>query len=213
MKYTIIEDCSPYFIRFTYDGLDTFNSYVLNLYDKQVWPDNSTPHAPGFAHHKFDPTIGREILDQSVISEEIIFNQHRVSVFKSSPGTYYRAHKDGADHRVSINYTLRILDDKCVTSWYDDGDLAQYDEEKIVLKKLNNKIMARECVGFVKKNHTPLKSMVAKVNECILFNTDIFHDWDNTESLNDRLILTLRSPNPGSLYFDDVKKLLFEKNN
>ena len=207
MKYTIIEDCSPYFIRFTHDGLEEFNTYVLSLYDKQDWDQCSRPRALGFNHHKFDPTIGRDILAHSVISEEILLNHHRVSVFKSDPGLYYGAHKDGFANRFSINYILKAMDDKCVTSWYSDEDLKKYSLNSLLLQKN----IARECVRFIKKNHTPLKSMVAKVNECILFNTDIFHDWDNSESKNDRLVLTLRSPTPGSIYFEDVKKMLFKQ--
>ena len=51
--------------------------------------------------------------------------------------------------------------------------------------------------------------MVAKPNEMILFNTDIFHSWDNTKSDKSRRILTLRAKNYSTFYFDDAKKILF----
>jgi hypothetical protein len=69
---------------------------------------------------------------------------------------------------------------------------------------------SRELTGFVKENHTPIKSMVAQQNECILFNTEIYHDWDNSNSSNERVVLTLRSITPGSVYYDDVKQILFK---
>jgi hypothetical protein len=66
------------------------------------------------------------------------------------------------------------------------------------------------AVDFAKSDSViPLKSMVAIQGECILFNTDIYHDWDNTQSNNERIVLTLRLENPGLMYFDDVKKILF----
>ena len=48
-------------------------------------------------------------------------------------------------------------------------------------------------------------------NECILFNTDIFHDFDNSQSSSTRVILTLRIDETirKKMYFDDVKNILF----
>jgi hypothetical protein len=105
--------------------------------------------------------------------------------------------------RFSINYLTRVLDDKCVTSWYSDDDLKVYFIDNTLTQS------SRECVGFIKENHTPIKSMIAKQNECLLFNTDIFHDFDNSQSDNTRVVLTLRCRNPNAMYFDDVKRILF----
>jgi hypothetical protein len=126
-----------------------------------------------------------------------------VSFFYSPPNLYYRAHKDGLDHRFSINHTIKVLDNKCVTSWYSDDVGKGYTRDYV-----NGE--SRELKGFVKENHTPIKSMVAQPNECILFNTEIFHDWDNRNSSNERVVLTLRSITPGSVYYDDVKQILFK---
>ena len=65
-------------------------------------------------------------------------------------------------------------------------------------------------VGFDPANHTALKSMTAMPGECILFNTELFHDWNNTASNNHRVILTLRIAHPfrTKTYFEDVKKLI-----
>jgi hypothetical protein len=98
-----------------------------------------------------------------------------------------------------------VLDNNCVTNWYSDEDLKDYPIDNTV----NN--LSRECLGFVKENHIPLKSMIAKQNECILFNTEIFHDWDNTTSQNERIVLTLRiiEELKPQTYFEDVRKILF----
>jgi hypothetical protein len=68
---------------------------------------------------------------------------------------------------------------------------------------------SRELDGFVKENHTPVKTMIAQQNECILFNTEIYHDWNNNSS-NERVVLTLRLNSPSSVYYDDVKQILFK---
>jgi hypothetical protein len=206
MKYKIIEDCSPYYIRFTYDGLNEFSAYMLDVYHKYDWTGKVKTSNPKFMHQKLDPIIGQEVLDRTAIAKDISLTHNRVSFFKSDPGLYYRAHKDGTNHRFSINYTINILDDKCITSWYADDDLKIYSMDKFLL----DLHISRECVEFVKEDHTPLQSMIAKPNECILFNTDIFHDWDNSTSTNERIVLTLRSTTPGEIYFDDAKQLLFK---
>jgi hypothetical protein len=206
MKYEIIEDCSPYYIRFTYEGLTEFNLYALDIYDNYDWSGRGRTMNPKFIHLPLDGFTGQKVLDHTILSKDIEFNSDRVSYFKSHPGLYYRAHKDGINHRFSINHTIKILDDKCITNWYADYDLTEYQMDQFLL----NRKSSRECVDFIKENHTPLKSMIAKPNECILFNTDIFHDWDNRTSTNERVVLTLRSTTPGNIYFNDAKQLLFK---
>ncbi|MFZ9646005.1 MAG: hypothetical protein ACO29M_04920 [Fluviibacter sp.] len=139
------------------------------------------------------------------MTDELLFDTTRVSLFVTQPGFYYRAHKDGLNHRYSINYTVKILDDKCVTSWYRDVDLQQYP-----IDNLSNRT-SRECAGFDKTKHSPMMSMTAVQNEVVLFNTDLFHDFDNSRSTNERMILTLRDIKPGMVYFDDAKSKLFGK--
>jgi hypothetical protein len=193
----IIEDSSPHYVRFTHDGLDK----VVGKCQQILSTINMTDE--NFIHHRVSVEEGNEILSMIPFSKSFNFMQYRVSLFISKPGLYYRAHKDGLDHRFSINYPIQILDDKCVTSWYSDKDLHGYK-----IDTLNNK--SRECIDFDKGNHTPTKTMTAKMGECILFNTDLFHDWDNTASDNYRVVLTLRCKNPGNIYFQEAKQILFK---
>jgi hypothetical protein len=194
-KFTIIEDCSPYYIRFTHDGIDNLIEYCKN----------SIPNLEkGFRHYVLPPHEAKAVLKLTPISKLMPLQYNRVSLFMSAPGIYYRAHKDGLADRFSINYTLVINDDECITSWYGDTDLAQYP-----IDTLGG--LSRECIGFNPSNHKPLKSMTAKPGVCILFNTDIFHDWNNTKSTNNRIVLTLRINEPlrSGTYFEDAKKILF----
>jgi hypothetical protein len=50
--------------------------------------------------------------------------------------------------------------------------------------------------------------MTAVQGECTLFNTKIFHDFDNTESSNIRVILALRFAD-SNLRFAGARKKLF----
>jgi hypothetical protein len=195
---TIIEDCSPYYIRFTHDGIDELTNYCQSLLTDELI---EKLNIDGFKNYKLPLEQAEKVLSMVPPSQRVNFIKERVSLFITKPGHYYQAHKDGKNHRCSLNYTIMIMDDKCVTSWYGD-DLNSYTIDSTHKD-------SRECLGFVKENHTPIKSMVAKQNEAILFNTEIFHDWDNTNSENYRVVLTLRSQKPGEVYFDDMKKLLF----
>jgi hypothetical protein len=195
--YTIIEDCSPYYIRFTHDGLDE----IINICKQGM---ENIELQDSFTHYKFPEEIRQKILSTTPLSQSLDLNWNRASMFVTKGGRYYRAHKDGKDNRISLNYTIEILDDNCITSWYSDEDVTGY--ELVGLDWVN---ASREAKGFDKNKHTPIKSMIAKPNECILFNTDIWHDFDNSLSTNRRMVLTLRVNNHASFYFDDAKKALF----
>jgi len=195
--YTIIEDCSPYYIRFTHAGLDL----VINKCAEFVKDIDFTNQQ--FIHYKHPAAEAQTLLSIIPMSTQFKLMKNRVSTFVTQPGKHYRAHKDGLDNRVSINYTVKILDSDCVTSWYSDDDLKNYPIDNLATKS------SRECIGFDSTRHTPLKSMTARQGECILFNTDIFHDFDNSRAKNERMVLTLRLVETSKYYFADVKKILF----
>lgn len=196
MKITVIEDCSPYYIRFTHDGIeDVIEKCLTHIEGKFFFIK--------FTHHRYEDDQAKDILSSIPFNKDLNLNQDRVALFVTQPGYYYRAHKDGLCHHYSINYTVKILDDKCITSWYSDEDLKKY-----AIDNLPNRT-SRECIGFDKTKHTPLKSMTAVQGEAILFNTEIFHDFDNSKSSNIRMVMTLRDADPGNVYFDDIKNKLF----
>lgn len=200
MNYTIIEDCSPYYIKFIHDGIDDIVKLCNSISD-------NTEYTKGFTHQRLELDIAETVLKLVPMSKQLSFLKPRVSLFVTQPGHYYRAHKDGLNHRIGINYMIKVLDNKCITSWYSDDDLKNYPIDNLPSK------ISREADGFIKENHLPLKSTSFVQGECVLFNTDIFHDFDNTQSTNERVILTLRLSNPGDQYFNDVKEVLFGERN
>lgn len=208
MRYEIIEDASPYYVRFRHAGITDIVNFCLDrlpdLDDPKIYLQN--PAHPGFRHHVLGPKGADKVLDLIPLSKIFSFQRDRVSLFITQPGYYYRAHKDGFNTRISINYPILIQDQKCLTRWYSDEDLQEYPIDDFEKKT------SRECMGFDQTKHRPVKTMTARSGEVILFNTNIFHDFDNSESPNHRAILTLRLEPPArkDLYFEQAKSMIFD---
>jgi hypothetical protein len=195
--YTIIEDCSPYYIRFTHPGIEQ----IIDICKQGL---EGVEFTETFTHYRYPANIRAEILRLTPLTQQLELDQNRASAFVTQPGRYYPAHKDGANHRISLNYTAEILDNNCVTSWYSDEDLKDYN-----IVGMDWKNLSREAHDFDPTKYTPMRTMIAKPNECILFNTDIWHDFDNRFSTNRRTVLTLRMKNPGLFYFGNARLALF----
>jgi len=133
------------------------------------------------------------------MKDSINFDSNRVALFITEPGIKSSIHKDGSKMRCGINVTLTVLDDCCKTKWYSDESLSRAPKQYNGYSRIRYPII----------EPAPVKTTVFGANECILFNTDIYHSWDNSISTNTRTVLTLRNVG-GDLYFDEVKKLLFE---
>jgi hypothetical protein len=147
--YNIIEDCSPYYIRFSHENISNIIDISLEESLKEIFTKK-------FTHHKLNLNVSEKILNLCPIVKKIPLKKTRVSLFVTKPGHYYRAHKDGVDNKISFNYTIKILDDKCITSWYDDEQLKNYE-----IVGLDWKNKSREINNFVKENHIPKKN-----NDC-----------------------------------------------
>lgn len=203
MNYTILEDCSPYYIRYKHEGSDDIirrvATYKKNLCAKI---DSKQP----FIHFKLPINLGQKEINSVYCGSQLKLNPERASLFITQPGFYYRPHKDGLQVRSGINYNIDIRDDKCVTSWYSDESLSHYEIDTVGGRSREIMEHSRETI---KNNIQPVKSMIAQQNDVILFNTDIFHDFDNSQSTNERTILTLRSTLYNRLDYFAARKILF----
>jgi hypothetical protein len=211
MTYSIIEDCSPYYIRFTWAGLEQLVDYVKNqprdsLHGCEVF--NFT----GYDHINFGADVAKKIIGQLPMKSKIKLMSRRVTLFSTHPGGKSSVHKDSVDHRFSINIPIEIHDSKCWTAWWSDESLKDFDQNLMAREGDPNeiKVASRRITDDGRPLPPPDKTMIAVPNECILFNTDIFHTWNNSESTNSRVVLTFRAVDPGSMYFEDAKKILFE---
>jgi hypothetical protein len=207
MIYTVIEDCSPFYIRFTWDGLTD----LINLAKLYPLPKQSVF---GYSYIRTNESFRKAVFERLPIGSQLALNKNRVAFLVSDPGFYYGPHKDGMDHRVSLNIGIKILDDNCITSWYREDELQSYEITSTEFPSLGPDYpklpgSSREILNWDETKHQPVKTMIAKPNEAVLFNTDIYHSWDNRTSENQRVVLAFRHSNPGIFYFEDVRKILF----
>lgn len=203
-NFSIIEDCNPYYVRFSHDNIDK----LIQIANEAISRVNFTQP---FTNYNFDPGTANKLKLLCPLFDHYNLSKTRFGAFVSQPGFYHRVHKDGSNHRFSINYPLQVLDNKCVTSWYSDENLSIYEKTTLKIPNGHYNIVSRDCIGFDKSKHIPEKTMVAQSGECILFNTDIYHDWDNTQSSHQRVVLTLRLMDynvPGSFFSDARETLL-----
>jgi hypothetical protein len=143
--------------------------------------------------------IQDRLIELTPCSQKLDLNPESILYFLSNPGIVNPIHKDSPPtkpDRYSLNYPISILDDKCVTSWYSDSGINPYS--------------AYSRIGIIENQEAVevLASMTLKPNEAILLNSDIYHGWDNSQSTNDRIVLTFRDKS-GDVYFDDAKRKLF----
>jgi hypothetical protein len=203
----IIKDCSPYYITFTHDGFDHVVDFLRDVYDNGNAIDYEPPILSNIrkviptykTEYKFlDETKFEHILELNPDLKKVNLNPGRQLYMHTKPGVVHPIHLDGPTkqpHRYSINYPVRIQDDRCVTTWYADKNLDRY---------LNSRIY--HPTGPLEI----LQQVVLRQDEAVLINGEIHHDWDNSKSENDRIVITFRDQNSEDVYYDDVKKVLFD---
>jgi hypothetical protein len=206
--YTIIEDASPYYIRFTFSGLDEFIKHVnaLNVYESanrmlDYGMEKNRPHTRMEFYTAADSIA---FINKLPFADKFDWHYLRASPLHMFPNTRSPIHKDGSNNRVSFNISLEILDQDCVTSWYTDEEM----NDCAMVDHIDMRFLADPYT----RRRQPIKSFTQQPGEIVLFNTDIFHQVDNMLSKNTRRILTLRI-NPkvrGNVYFDDAKRLIFQ---
>jgi hypothetical protein len=206
MTITIIKDCSPYYITFTHDSFDNVVDYAKDIFDN----GRAQKYEPPILSHirqivKTYKTeyyfLGKEDLEQmrmlSPPLKNLDINTDQQLYMHTLPGVVHPIHKDGPrknPHGYSLNYPIRIQDECCITSWYADKNIDRYLTSNIFYPTGPLEI---------------LQSVTFKSNEAVLINGTIPHDWNNSQSQHDRVILTFRDANPSQVSFEDAKKKLF----
>jgi hypothetical protein len=193
----VIEDCSPFYIRFVYENLNQFVEYVKNV------PSQIMPRDGIYQHHTFNNP--KQIFDECKLSEKFTFSENKCAIFETPPGKASTVHKDGTNIQVSINIPVQINDDKCVTRWYDEDLCKDYKQYGLPY--------TRTIADSTQLKKLPIvKEVVFKENEAILFNVGIYHSFDNSESGEYRKILLLRLDD-SNITFDQAKETLYSFQN
>ena len=196
--YRILEDRSPYYIKFTYSGIEEVVERSKELL-------TSIRRTGLFTHRKLTVAQATDLVQYLPFTEQFRLNLNRVSFFISSPRYQHYAHIDCAKNYISLNLGVGIHDNLCTTNYYDkDTILKNYKTYR------NPPYDDPKTVGPVNRIvHRPLMNTVVEQGTFVLHNASIFHDWDNSESDNERAVLTIRPADPESMTFDQAKKLLF----
>jgi len=188
-----LDNCSPYYVSFSHESLDDIVRLATSL-ETREWHRNRI-----FSKEVLPPHITEQILNYVPYARELGLTTTRAAIFISQPGFYYRAHKDGLRCGFGINYPLVVKDALCKTNWYSDDVADSYP-----LDLCDGR--SRELSGFDKSLHTPVYTATLQPNTGVLFNTDIYHDWDNSASGNVRVIMSLRSSL--DISYDSAKSIL-----
>jgi hypothetical protein len=198
--YEIVEDCSPFYIKFKFNGLSKFLDDATLELEKNHKLDGQR----SVYQRKIALADSQYFLDQIPFSKQIKFQSDRLAYIITKPGTRHNIHLDVS--KISFNFGIQIKDDCCITNWYDIFSVTNSYKTNLGLPLDRYIIDLNESL---KNPITPIKTFTQKEGECILFNSDIYHDFDNSSSVNNRIILTLRPVTEFKLGFFAVRKLLF----
>jgi len=199
--YTIIEDNSPYYIKFNMPTVVEIANVCKDACSRVF----KRP----FVSEQLDNDLMSQVIDLIPKFGLLELSPLRMNFFVSKPGLYSPPHKDGQNMQFGINIPIEISDELCTTNWYTDQSLAHCEYYDGPDDFMGMKRYVREIRNYQVDSVKATVSTVMKPNECVLFNVNQFHDWDNRLSPNRRIILTLR-PQPSSfISFEQAAQILF----
>lgn len=208
--FNIIEDCSPYYVKFSHPCLSEVVDYINNI-NYQITEDWKS-NIGILGRFQFSTEHSISILEKLPMKNILPkFDLDRVSVWRTPAGGFRNAHKDGLQNGCAINIPVSILDDLCRTSWYTDDELQDCTIENKAMNFKGKRGGYREAIGFSFDKHKPIASTVMSKNVMMLFNSNIWHSVDNRHSSNDRSIITLRFEDSENLTYDQIFNTLFAK--
>jgi hypothetical protein len=208
--FKIIKDCSPYYITFTYTGLDNYIKLLQDIANnskfvisnnksvtaiQEIYLDYQTEEF--YVKNDKDLTL---LIDNNPCSEFLHLDRS-AAFLTTHPKVKSPIHLD-IDAEINkpvnfrVNYPVFIKDDKCVTRWYDSVNAVLHKKVNYILDESIEKPKCLEELHFSQ-------------DYAILFNTTIYHEWDNTSSSNTRTIIGMRANKYSSMTFNDAKKTLF----
>jgi hypothetical protein len=209
--FKIIKDCSPCYVLFTYDGLEEYIKLLQDIANKSdfVISNNKGVTAiqqiyPKYQTEEFyvkNPSDLELIIDKNPCAE--LLNLDKSAAFLTTfPGVKSPIHLDinaevNLPVNFRINYPIFVKDNKCITRWYNDLNLINHEKLSYIVDESLSQPTCVESLNFSQ-------------DYAILFNTTIYHEWDNTLSHNKRTIIGMRVDNDHSdMTYDQAKTILF----
>ena len=230
----ILEDHSPYYITFTFDGIENLieecnkivagsehldmNSGITISERKEVVtvfnPDFELYMKNLLIYH-IKPAGLDKIKSYLPWTTELDMPEWRGRIFRTAPHYKHVIHKDRANY--GLNFMMTVQDDKCITSFYsDDGVEALNDKDRVEELRVlehsaqwdKNGSRLRITSGVDDSTLVPIKTLIAQQGQGILFNTDIYHSWHNASDFHRTAIYMRPGPDDFNT-FDFAKKELF----
>jgi hypothetical protein len=236
MTITIIEDASPFFIRFKFDGIEK----VIDIGRENLKNLNSSSDLAGFKMvDKFEITREKnpsnleeyengllisypsaaeasDIVDNLPWPNELLnFKDWAFEVLQTGTEFHWCVHKDRSN--FGLNFFIDVPDDLCVTNFYSEEEVdSKMDYERQQSRKEADANPPEDKGGPLRRTYnvdmhdlTPIKSYVGVQGEGMLINADIWHTWNNT-STKARSALLLRPKSPLSRSsFEEIRLKLF----
>jgi len=191
----LIENRSPYFIKFEIPNLEDIKKRVMqSLAIKTATMKKDDGNlSKTYSHVNLDPIDGQKIIDMFPLSKLYNFDANRVALFITPAYGGGGVHKDGpvlekgntGPHNISFNIPIKISDDKCVTKWYDDQT---FEKEKIQHSRYSRNVF----LDFTNTDKFEAKvQTIMDANNILFMTTEQWHSFYNN-SRHTRIVLTLR---------------------
>ena len=194
-SFKIIENQSPYFIKFELPNLEDIKKFVIQCIAIKMATmkkdDRNTSKT--YNHVNLDPKDGKKVLNMFPLSKLYNFDEERVGIFITPAYGGGGIHKDGpalaegntGPHNISFNIPIKISDDKCVTKWFDDKSFKKKDVQ-------HSKYSRNVFLDFTKTDQYNEKvRTIMDPNSVLFMTTEKWHTFYNN-SRHTRMVLTLR---------------------
>jgi hypothetical protein len=191
-------------VRFTHDKINQFITVAHHVFNTTTdWQKKITDVKPTFTNYVLQRDKLFSLLTLNPVFKFKELKLDKASYFVCSPGHVHAPHSD--DWNFGINYSIKILDNDCQTSWFDEKELLDnYQSSQYATDRIFDTVK-----DFKKSQHKPLKVATFQPGEVALLNTKSWHDFDNSKSTNERIILTIVSSDK-SITYDQAKEILFQ---
>lgn len=191
-SFKIIENQSPYFVKFHLDTLKEIQKLVLEyLNNNSSATIYEERNLKTYQHLNLNHNISKQIIDMFAFSNLYTLDIERVALFVTPPYSGGGIHKDGptySPHHTSFNIPIEIQDDACKTKWFEDNIFTDNDKKELIVNSYSRNIHR----DFVNTEHFKSSAETIMTNDCaMILNTEKWHTFYNNGP-NKRTILTLR---------------------
>ncbi len=198
----LLEDNSPYYSKIYFNEIIEIQKILRNIDMNSLV--NAIPNFSVVRHPKLSLDVSRMIINSLPFKDD--FNWKTTIIFLTNPGKQSIVHKDGPG-KFTLNISFDIKDDKCITKWYTDKLI---EENNLGDQSIHTKHPKGNLYQIIKTSDDleSSKEMIMGSDEALLFNTSIWHRFDNRKSANQRGIVCIRTDDDTT--YEQAKDKIFK---